>query len=216
MKKTIVAPSILSADFAYMGQAIKELQESKADWIHVDVMDGVFVPNISFGQKMVKDIRPLTTLPLDVHLMIVNPERYIKEFADRGADYITIHIESTQNVKEALTLIKQCGKKAGISVKPNTPVSEIEPYLDDLDLILIMSVEPGFGGQKFMPIALDKIREAKKLIGNRNILVEVDGGVGESNIEEIRQTCVDAVVAGSSVFNAPDKAVAIRRLSYSE
>ena len=113
-------------------------------------------------------------------------------------------------------MIKQCGKKAGISVKPNTPVSEIEPYLDDLDLILIMSVEPGFGGQKFMPIALDKIREAKKLIGNRNILVEVDGGVGESNIEEIRQTGVDAVVAGSSVFNAPDKAVAIRRLSYSE
>lgn len=216
MKKTIVAPSILSANFAYMGQAIKELQECKADWIHVDVMDGVFVPNISFGQKMVKDIRPLTTLPLDVHLMIVNPERYIKEFADRGADYITIHIESTPNVKEALALIKQCGKKAGLSVKPATPVSEIEPYLDDLDLILIMSVEPGFGGQKFMPIALDKIREAKKLIGNRDILVEVDGGVGEGNIEEIRQTGVDAVVAGSSVFNAPDKAIAIKRLSYSE
>jgi len=216
MKKTIVAPSILSANFAFMGQAIKELQEANADWVHVDVMDGVFVPNISFGQKMLKDIRPLTTLPLDVHLMIVNPERYITEFAERGADYITIHVESTDKVAEALKKIRECGKKAGLSVKPNTPVSAIEPYIDMIDLILIMSVEPGFGGQKFMPIALEKITQAKALVGDRNIIVEVDGGVGEQNIEEIRKAGVDAVVAGSSVFSAPDKTLAIRRLSIGE
>ena len=203
MKKTIVAPSILSANFAFMGEAVPELQSCGADWVHVDVMDGVFVPNISFGQKMVKDIRPLTTLPLDVHLMIVNPERYVEQFAERGADYITIHIESTDKVEETLKKIRQCGKKAGLSVKPATPVSEIEKYIDLIDLILIMSVEPGFGGQKFMPIALEKIAQAKKLVGDRNILVEVDGGV-------------DAVVAGSSVFSAPDKALAIKRLSFGE
>ena len=216
MKKTIVAPSILSANFAFMGEAVRELQSCGADWVHVDVMDGVFVPNISFGQKMVKDIRPLTTLPLDVHLMIVNPERYVEQFAERGADYITIHIESTDKVEETLKKIRQCGKKAGLSVKPATPVSEIEKYIDLIDLILIMSVEPGFGGQKFMPIALEKIAQAKKLVGDRNILVEVDGGVTEQNIQEIRQAGVDAVVAGSSVFSAPDKALAIKRLSFGE
>lgn len=213
MKKTIVAPSILSANFAYMGQAVQELQVSGADWVHVDVMDGVFVPNISFGQKMVKDVRAVTTLPLDVHLMIVNPERYIQEFADRGADYITIHIESTDNVASALKKIKQCGKKAGLSVKPATPISDITPFIDLIDLILIMSVEPGFGGQKFMPIALEKIAQAKQLVGDRNIIIEVDGGVGEQNIDQIVNAGADAVVAGSSVFSAPDKATAIKRLS---
>lgn len=216
MKETIVAPSILSANFAFMGQAIQELQDCKADWVHVDVMDGVFVPNISFGQKMVKDIRPLTTLPLDVHLMIVNPERYIREFAERGADYITIHIESTDKVAETLKMIRDCGKKAGLSVKPNTPVSEIAPYIDLLDLILIMSVEPGFGGQKFMPVALEKIAQAKQLVGDRDIIVEVDGGVGEQNIMEIKKAGADAVVAGSSVFSASDKALAISKLRKGE
>lgn len=212
MKKTIVAPSILSANFATMGTAVRQLTADGADWIHVDVMDGVFVPNISFGQKMVKDIRPLTSLPLDVHLMIVNPERYIEEFAERGADYITIHIEATEKVTEALALIKKCGKKAGLSIKPATPVEALAPYIDDLDLILVMSVEPGFGGQKFNPTAIEKIRQCKKLVGNRDILIEVDGGITEDNVVDVRAAGVDAVVAGSTVFSALDKAATIKRL----
>ncbi len=212
MKKTIVAPSILSANFATMGEAVRQLTVDGADWIHVDVMDGVFVPNISFGQKMVKDIRPLTSLPLDVHLMIINPERYIKEFAERGADYITIHIEATEKVAEALSLIKKCGKKAGLSIKPATPVEALAPYIEDLDLILVMSVEPGFGGQKFNPVAIEKIRQCKKLVGNRDIVIEVDGGITEENVVDVRAAGVDAVVAGNTVFSAPDKAATIKRL----
>lgn len=212
MKKTIVAPSILSANFATMGEAVRQLTVDGADWIHVDVMDGVFVPNISFGQKMVKDIRPLTSLPLDVHLMIINPERYIKEFAERGADYITIHIEATEKVAEALSLIKKCGKKAGLSIKPATPVEALAPYIEDLDLILVMSVEPGFGGQKFNPVAIEKIRQCKKLVGNRDIVIEVDGGITEGNVVDVRAAGVDAVVAGNTVFSAHDKAATIKRL----
>ena len=212
MKKTIVAPSILSANFATMGEAVRQLTVDGADWIHVDVMDGVFVPNISFGQKMVKDIRPLTSLPLDVHLMIINPERYIKEFAERGADYITIHIEATEKVAEALSLIKKCGKKAGLSIKPATPVEALAPYIEDLDLILVMSVEPGFGGEKFSPVAIEKIRQCKKLVGNRDIVIEVDGGITEDNVVDVRAAGVDAVVAGNTVFSAPDKAATIKRL----
>lgn len=212
MKKTIVAPSILSANFATMGEAVRQLTVDGADWIHVDVMDGVFVPNISFGQKMVKDIRPLTSLPLDVHLMIINPERYIKEFAERGADYITIHIEATEKVAEALSFIKKCGKKAGLSIKPATPVEALAPYIEDLDLILVMSVEPGFGGQKFNPVAIEKIRQCKKLVGNRDIVIEVDGGITEENVVDVRAAGVDAVVAGNTVFSAPDKAATIKRL----
>lgn len=212
MKKTIVAPSILSANFATMGEAVRQLTVDGADWIHVDVMDGVFVPNISFGQKMVKDIRPLTSLPLDVHLMIINPERYIKEFAERGADYITIHIEATEKVAEALSLIKKCVKKAGLSIKPATPVEALAPYIEDLDLILVMSVEPGFGGQKFNPVAIEKIRQCKKLVGNRDIVIEVDGGITEENVVDVRAAGVDAVVAGNTVFSAPDKAATIKRL----
>ena len=212
MKKTIVAPSILSANFATMGEAVRQLTVDGADWIHVDVMDGVFVPNISFGQKMVKDIRPLTSLPLDVHLMIINPERYIKEFAERGADYIIIHIEATEKVAEALSLIKKCGKKAGLSIKLATPVEALAPYIEDLDLILVMSVEPGFGGQKFNPVAIEKIRQCKKLVGNRDIVIEVDGGITEDNVVDVRAAGVDAVVAGNTVFSAPDKAATIKRL----
>ena len=212
MKKTIVAPSILSANFATMGEAVRQLTVDGADWIHVDVMDGVFVPNISFGQKMVKDIRPLTSLPLDVHLMIINPERYIREFAERGADYITIHIEATEKVAETLSLIKKCGKKAGLSIKPATPIEALAPYIEDLDLILVMSVEPGFGGQKFNPVAIEKIRQCKKLVGNRDIVIEVDGGITEENVVDVRAAGVDAVVAGNTVFSAPDKAATIKRL----
>lgn len=212
MKQLIVAPSILAANFTNIGEAIKQLEDAKADWIHVDVMDGVFVPNISFGQKMVKDIRPLTKLPMDVHLMITEPIRYIDEFANNGADVITIHIEATQQVAQTLKKIKECGKKAGLSIKPNTPVESIKPYLDDIDVVLVMSVEPGFGGQKFMEIAIEKTQEVKKIISDRNILIEVDGGINTENVLRVNQAGADAVVAGSAVFKESDKAKMIREL----
>ncbi len=207
-----VAPSILSADFSQMGEAIKMLNKNGADWIHVDVMDGVFVPNITFGQKMVKDIRPLSDLIMDVHLMITEPVRYVKEFAEAGADIITFHIEATQKIAETISAIKQSGKKVGISIKPNTPVSALKPYFDEIDLVLIMSVEPGFGGQKFMENALKKIELIKTLIGKKDIIIEVDGGITEENIDKVLIAGANAIVAGKTVFQASNKAATIRRL----
>lgn len=207
----IVAPSILSADFGNLERDIKMLNRSEAEWIHVDVMDGVFVPNISFGFPVMKPVRKLTDKVLDVHLMIVQPERYVKRFVEAGADYVTFHHEACDNPRAIIAEIKAAGAKAGVSVKPATPVEEIFPYLEELDLVLIMSVEPGFGGQSFMPHSLDKVRALRREISQRGLdcIIEIDGGISEKNAREVFEAGVDAVVAGSAVFSAPNPEEAI-------
>lgn len=211
----IVAPSILSADFSRLGEEVKAVAAAGADWIHVDVMDGVFVPNITIGQPVVRALRKVTNLPLDVHLMITDPGRYIDEFARAGADWITIHQEACLHVHRCLQQIRAAGKKAGISLNPATPVDTIEHVLSEVDLVLVMSVNPGFGGQKFIPSALDKIRAIRRMLRERNllhVLIEVDGGVGPDNIAEVLSAGADAVVAGNAVFSQPDYAVPIRQM----
>lgn len=207
----IVAPSILSADFGNLERDIKMIDRSAAEWVHIDVMDGVFVPNISFGFPVMKPVRRATKKVLDVHLMIVEPERYVKRFAEAGADYVTFHHEASNNPRAIIAEIKAAGAKAGVSVKPATPVEEIFPYLDELDLVLIMSVEPGFGGQSFMPHSLDKVRTLRKEISQRGLecIIEIDGGISAKNAREVFDAGVDAVVAGSAVFAAPNPEEAI-------
>ena len=215
MKKVQIAPSILSADFSKMGEEILSLQNAGADIVHCDVMDGVFVNNITFGIKMIEDIRKLTTLPLDCHLMIVHPEKYVERFAKAGADYITVHFEACKdNLKEVLTLIKSTGVKCGAVINPDTPVAVIKDVLPLCDMVLVMSVFPGFGGQKFIPESLDKLRELRGLIDGlgKEILLEIDGGVHAGNVEEIKAAGADVIVAGSAVFNAENRAEMIAKL----
>ena len=215
MKKVQIAPSILSADFSKMGEEIVSLQNAGADIVHCDVMDGVFVNNITFGIKMIADIRKLTSLPIDCHLMIVNPEKYVERFAKAGADYITVHYEACKdNLKEVLTLIKSTGVKCGAVINPDTPVSAIQDVLPLCDMVLVMSVFPGFGGQKFIPECLDKLRELRGLIDGlgKEILLEIDGGVHAGNVEEIKAAGADVIVAGSAVFNAENRAEMIAKL----
>ncbi len=199
-----IAPSILSADFSILGEEIKAIENAKADWVHIDVMDGHFVPNISFGEPIVKSIRKITDMPFDVHLMIENVDNYINDFASAGADYITIHQEAGNHIDRSIQLIKSLGIKAGISLNPATPVNSIEYLLPELDLVLIMSVNPGFGGQKFIPYTLDKIRLLKELRekNNYSYLIEVDGGVNTENAQMIIDAGVDVLVAGSAVFKS--------------
>jgi ribulose-phosphate 3-epimerase len=208
----LIAPSILSADFAYLGDALKTLESAGSDWIHVDVMDGHFVPNLTIGAPVVHALRKVTTLPLDVHLMIEKPDALIPDFAKAGADILTVHVEACTHLHRTLQLIKSLGIKAGVSLNPHTPVSVLEPVIDDLDLILIMSVNPGFGGQAFIPYSLEKIKQAKALIGERRIHLEVDGGVGLTNIAEILTAGADTIVAGSAIFNAPNMSETISQL----
>ena len=215
MKKVQIAPSILSADFSKMGEEILSLQNAGADIVHCDVMDGVFVNNITFGIKMIEDIRKLTTLPLDCHLMIVHPEKYVERFAKAGADYITVHYEACKNnLKEVLLLIKSTGVKCGAVINPDTPVAVIKDVLPLCDMVLVMSVFPGFGGQKFIPESLDKLRELRGLIDGlgKEILLEIDGGVHAGNVEEIKAAGADVIVAGSAVFNAENRAEMIAKL----
>jgi ribulose-phosphate 3-epimerase len=215
MKNVKIAPSILSANFAKMGEEVQSLEQCGADVVHCDVMDGVFVNNITFGIKMIADIRKLTDLPLDCHLMIVHPEKYVERFAKAGADYITVHYEACQNnLKEVLTLIKSTGVKCGAVINPDTPVEKIKDVLPLCDMVLVMSVFPGFGGQKFIPDSLDKLRELRAFIdeSGKDILLEIDGGVNEENIEEIKAAGADVVVAGSAVFNAENRAEMIAKL----
>jgi len=209
-----VAPSILSADFTKMYDAVKLLEKAGADYIHCDVMDGTFVPNISFGQYMVRDLRKHTNLPLDVHLMIAHPEKYIEEFAQAGADIITVHEEATDHLDRALQMIRAAGKKTGVSLNPHTPVETVEHVLYNTDMVLLMSVNPGFGGQSFIPSALDKARKLRNMIDRMGLCVdiEMDGGIGPENVKEVTDAGVNVIVAGSSVFNADDPADVIAKL----
>ncbi len=212
MSKVKVAPSILSADFARMGEAVRNLDKWNADLIHCDVMDGVFVPNITFGMDMIKALRKCTNGILDVHLMIVKPEKYIPQFIAAGADTVTFHPDASDDVRGALTVIKDAGKKCGLVLNPDKPLSMIEPYLDIIDIVIIMGVYAGFGGQSFIPETLDKIREAKKLIGNRNIEIEKDFGACPDNIAKLAEAGTDIIVAGSAVFKAADPAAVIKQI----
>ena len=207
----IVAPSILSADFGNLERDIKMINRSQAEWVHIDVMDGVFVPNISFGFPVMKPVRKATDKVLDVHLMIVEPEKYVKRFVEAGADYVTFHHEACADPRATIAEIKAAGAKAGVSIKPATPAEDIFDYLSELDLVLVMSVEPGFGGQSFMPDSLDKVRALRKEIDEKgyNCLIEIDGGISAKNAKEVFDAGCDAVVAGSSVFGAenPEQAI---------
>ena len=215
MKNIKIAPSILSADFSKMGEEIRSLQASGADVIHCDVMDGVFVNNITFGIKMVEDIRKHTSLPLDCHLMIVHPEKYVERFAKAGADIITVHYEACQdNLAEVLNLIRSTGVKCGAVINPDTPVEKIADVIPLCDMVLVMSVFAGFGGQKFIPEALDKLREVRAIVESlgKDIDVEIDGGVTAENVEQVKAAGANVIVAGSAVFKAADRSAMIATL----
>ena len=210
MKKTIlIAPSLLSADFANMEKDVRRVEKAGADWLHIDVMDGHFVPNITIGPVVVRAVKNCSSLPLDVHLMIESPQEYIEAFAAAGSDIITFHIEAVKDPRAVISLIKKSGKKAGISIKPDTEVSSISPVLNELDLVLVMSVEPGFGGQEFIESAVPKIKELRRLYKGD---ISVDGGINDKNAVLVKEAGANILVAGSYVFGAKDVKDAIRRL----
>jgi len=214
MRERLVAPSLLSADFGNLEDAIKLVNRSHADWIHLDIMDGVFVPNITIGFPVIKKIKPVAEKPFDVHLMIVQPERYIQEFKNVGADILTVQYEACTHLHRTIELIKQAGMKAGVALNPHTPVHSLEDIITDLDMVLIMSVNPGFGGQTFIPNTIKKIKQCRELIEQRDTetLIEIDGGVNSDNVDMLYETGVNVFVAGNAVFNADDPYQIINKL----
>ncbi len=201
-----IAPSLLSADFANLKEEIRKIEDGGADYLHLDVMDGIYVPNITFGQPVIKKLREITKLPFDVHLMIDKPERYIKDFYEAGSDILTVHAEATTHLNRTIQEIKSYGMKAGVSLNPATSLDALEYVLEDIDLVLIMTVNPGFGGQSFINAMINKIIKLRKIIDERNldIIIEVDGGVKLSNAKELVDLGVDLLVAGSDIFSADD------------
>lgn len=198
----ILAPSILSADFNVLGEQIQTVAKAGAQYIHVDVMDGIFVPSISYGMPVIKSVRKSTDAVFDVHLMITEPVRYIRDFVDSGADIITVHVEACKDIDEAIRDIKACGVRAAVAINPETPVDKIMPYLDDIDMALVMSVHPGFGGQKFIPDVLDKVRIIRSYYRDNNMDkdIEIDGGINFDNLPEVLEAGANVIVAGSSVY----------------
>ncbi len=209
-----VAPSILSADFSRLADELLKIEQAGADWVHIDVMDGHFVPNLTFGAPVVAAIRPVTKLPFDVHLMVSNPQDFIDPFVKAGADIITVHAETAPHLHRLIQTIKEQGKKAGVSLNPSTPLSVVEEVLSDIDMVLIMSVNPGFGGQKFIPAAVDKIARLRAMITARNLTVdiEVDGGINAVTARQVAAAGANILVAGSAVYGAPDIAAAIKAI----
>ena len=209
-----VSPSILAADFANLSEECSKIDKSNADWFHLDIMDGLFVPNISFGMPVVRAIRQLTKKPLDVHLMIVQPEKYITEFINLGSNIITVHIEATNNLNQIINKIHESSLKSGIAINPQTPISDLKEYINKVDLICLMGVNPGFAGQKFIESTHERLQELKHLIisSGSSALIEVDGGVNKENYQQLKSNGADVLVAGSYIFNSPNYNIAINNL----